>query len=309
MRISTRYTPGLPDPQRSQPSLQLSIPIAAASPDGGRARSCWFECFTMRHSAASLFFALAAMPVAGTQHDDMQTIRGFAIDRREVSIAQFARYVEDTGILTAAEKAGGGSTFESGWVQRQNWNWRQPFGLPASDKEPAVHINFQEASAFCRWAGKRLPTDLEWMEAAYTERRPNPPAGFRTGQNYIYPTGNSPLGANCLGDCGKAPTPAAYGDPSITSRGRGHAPVGSTHPGVNGLWDMGGNVWEWTDNGASPSNDAQRPTRGGSWWYGAAQMHRDHLQTKPANTSVVYIGFRCARDQGETRPVTTKRGP
>jgi formylglycine-generating enzyme len=62
--------------------------------------------------------------------------------------------------------------------------------------------------------------------------------------------------------------------------------------GVNGLHDMGGNAWEWVDQG----DDTSRRTRGGSWWYGAAQMRADHLQGKPADTAVVYIGFRCARD-------------
>ncbi|MFG5410166.1 hypothetical protein ABXN37_21235 [Piscinibacter sakaiensis] len=54
---------------------------------------------------------------------------------------------------------------------------------------------------------------------------------------------------------------------------------------------MGANVWEWVDSG--PGDEAV--TRGGSWWYGPAQMHHDHRQTKPRDTAVVYIGFRCAR--------------
>ena len=90
------------------------------------------------------------------------------------------------------------------------------------------------------------------------------------------------------------PSIADYAYPAINTRGRGHTPTRSTRIGVNGLWDMGGNVWEWTDNGGQ-GVDIARPTRGGSWWYGSAQMHSNHLQTKPANTSAVYIGFRCAK--------------
>lgn len=236
-------------------------------------------------------FFLCAVAVAQSQGSEMQPIRGFAIDKTEVSIEQFSRYAQATSIVTAAEKAGGGSTYEGGWVQRKGWTWRTPFGLPASGQEPAVHISFSEAKAYCQWAGKRLPTDAEWMEAAYTERRANPPAGLASGQTYAYPTGSSPQGANCLGDCGKVTTPPTYAAPAITSRGQGHALVGSTRAGVNGLFEMGANAWEWTDGGS----DAARPTRGGSWWYGAAQMHRDHLQSKPSETAVVYIGFRCAK--------------
>lgn len=248
----------------------------------------------MRPSLVALSFVSFCHSLAWAQADDMQPVRGFAIDRHEVSIGDFARYTQATGIVTAAEQRGGGETYEGGWVQRKGWTWRAPFGLPASAKEPAVHINFHEAKAYCVWAGKRLPTDAEWMEAAYTERRAHPPAGFVKGKTYPYPTGESPQGANCLGDCGEVQTLVGYASPAVTSRGRGHVPTGTTRAGVNGLWDMGGNAWEWTDNSAQ-GDDTERPTRGGSWWYGSAQMHRDHLQSKPANTSVVYIGFRCAK--------------
>ena len=184
----------------------------------------------MRHAFIPLLICLACTPWAHAQIDDMQPIRGFAIDRTEVSIAQFARYVQATGTVTTAEKAGGGSTYEGGWVQRPGWSWRTPFGLKADDREPAVHLTFAEARAYCQWAGKRLPNDAEWMEAAYTERRANPPAGFTTGQTYPYPTGTSPQGANCLGECGAAPTLPAYASPAITTRGRGHVPAGTYVP-------------------------------------------------------------------------------
>ena len=80
-------------------------------------------------------------------------------------------------------------------------------------------------------------------------------------------------------------------------RGAGHALAGSTPAGVNGLHDMGGNAWEWVDEPRGAGGNTERRTRGGSWWYGAAQMRADHLQSKPADTAVVYIGFRCARER------------
>jgi sulfatase modifying factor 1 len=68
-----------------------------------------------------------------------------------------------------------------------------------------------------------------------------------------------------------------------------HAPVGRTRAGVNGLYDMGANVWEWL-------LDAQGKTHltaGGSWWYGPSQMRLEGMQYKPEDVYVVYIGFRC----------------
>ena len=64
-----------------------------------------------------------------------------------------------------------------------------------------------------------------------------------------------------------------------------------TLPGVNGLYDMGANVWEWVDI----QQDGHKGTRGGSWWCGAAQMTADYRATKPRDMAVVYIGFRCAK--------------
>jgi formylglycine-generating enzyme required for sulfatase activity len=65
--------------------------------------------------------------------------------------------------------------------------------------------------------------------------------------------------------------------------------------GVNGLYDMGGNAWEWVDE--PPGHSASKRTRGGSWWYGEAQMRADHLASKDGGFSAVYIGFRCVRNR------------
>ena len=207
-----------------------------------------------------------------------QPLAQFQIARTETTVAQFRRFVAATGRVTEAERRGGGQEYASGWQQRPGWTWSSPFGAPAADDEPAVHVTWFEARDFCRWAGARLPTDAEWLSAAYTEQRDQPPPPFRRGHTYPYPSGDSAQGAQCRSDCG--------------AEVQRHRPVNQGAPGVNGLHDMGGNAWEWVDQGT----DDERRTRGGSWWYGAAQMRADHLQGKPAATVVVYIGFRCARD-------------
>jgi sulfatase modifying factor 1 len=242
-----------------------------------------------RNACIGWLLAASASLISNAAGADMQPIRGFEIDRTEVTVQAFRRFAEATGMKTRAERQGGGSVYEAGWARKANWTWRAPFGRPAVDGEPAVHVTFDEAQSYCRWAGKRLPTDAEWAEAAYTERRAAPPPPFVRGKTYPYPTGDTPRGANCLDACGPAPI---IDRSQLLSRGAGHARAGTTRAGVNGLYDMGANVWEWVDE----TLGSERRTRGGSWWYGAAQMHRDHVASKPPDMAVVYIGFRCARD-------------
>ena len=77
-------------------------------------------------------------------------------------------------------------------------------------------------------------------------------------------------------------------------RDRAHALAAATPERVNIRHDMGANAWEWVDEPAGTRGNAERRTRGGSWWYGQAQLRADHLQSKPADTAVVYVGCRCA---------------
>lgn len=198
----------------------------------------------------------------------------FKIDQTEVTIERFSEYANRKQIKTAAEKEGGGFEYVMGWQRRPGWTWKTPFGMPAQSNEPAVHLSWFEARAFCEDAGGRLPTQAEWSRAAYTEQRSHPPEPFVTGQTYPYPTGDRPEGANVEG---------------AQDGWARHAPAGSTRLGVNGLYDMGANVWEWL---ADAQGDA-RLTAGGSWWYGPSKMRRESMQYKAADLYVVYVGFRC----------------
>ena len=235
-----------------------------------------------------------ANPAANPAGIDWQAIDGWHIALTETTIGQFRRFVRATGLVTRAERAGGGEVYEAGWTRKPGWHWAAPYGSPGADDEPAVHVDFHEAQAFCRWAGGRLPSDREWVRAAYTETRAAPPPPFERGRSYPYPSGDSPASAQCLGDCPGAQARAVRHGATLL-RGHGHARAGANAAGVNGLHDMGANAWEWVDEPAGAGGEAERRTRGGSWWYGAAQMRAEHLQGKPAGTTVVYIGFRCAR--------------
>lgn len=225
-------------------------------------------------AAAVLLWASTASPPVAAQASERVTLPAFAIDRTEVTIAQFARFVNATGLVTRAERAGGGFEYVGGWQQRSGWTWRTPDGVaPASDRLPAAHITHGEAQAYCQWAGGRLPNAAEWVSAAYTEQRDAPPPPWQRGKTYDYPTGDSPKGANTSG---------ADAWPRA-------APAGATTAGVNGLLDMGANLWEW----ASDARGGERRTLGGSWWYGASQMRADVNAWKDADFTAVYIGFRC----------------
>jgi formylglycine-generating enzyme required for sulfatase activity len=259
----------------------------------------------LRVLLALVLAAVGAAHAAGHSPSgiDWAQVGDFEVARTETTVGQFRRFVEATGLRTRAERDGGGEGYEAGWVRKPGWTWATPFGggRPAADDEPAVHVTFDEAQAFCRWAGGRLPSDRQWVSAAYTEQREAPPLPFVRGRTYAYPLGDSPVGAQCLGDCGAAAAQRALRHGAVLARGDGHARIGTTPAGVNGLHDMGGNVWEWVDEPAGPperpAGRAERRTRGGSWWYGAAPMRVDHLQGKPADAAVVYIGWRCARDR------------
>lgn len=206
-------------------------------------------------------------------------------DQTEMNIADVKAFASSTGFVSAAEKKGGGLSYEAGFVQKPGWTWKAPYGVPAKDAEPAAHLNQKEAEAICRYYGKRLPTDAEWTSAAFLEQRASPPVGYVKFQRYPYPGGSTPAVSHCLSGCGDYKGLAPAG---ALNRGTGHVITGSTKPGVNGLFDMGGNVWEWT----ATERNGGYITRGASWWYGPERQQESDVESKPGDIAVVYIGFR-----------------
>lgn len=221
----------------------------------------------------ALALCLAAIPfLAHAQSAERVRIGGFSIDQTEVTIAQFQNFAQSRKLRTAAEREGGGFEFTSGWTRQSGWSYLAPQGRPGAANEPAAHVSWSEARDFCVQAGGRLPTFAEWRQAAYTETRDAPTDGFVKGQTYVYAVGDRPEGMN--------------------NNRRSHVPVGTTKRGVNGLHDMGANLWEWM---ADRRGD-EALTTGGSWWYGPENSRAEGAQWKAANFYALYIGFRCAYD-------------
>jgi formylglycine-generating enzyme required for sulfatase activity len=96
---------------------------------------------------------------------DWQELGSYRIARTETTVAQFRRYAQATGNLTLAERSDGGSEYVSGWTKRSGWNWRTPFGgaQPAHDAEPAVHVTYDEAQAFCQYRATRYRGAMETL--------------------------------------------------------------------------------------------------------------------------------------------------
>ncbi|HEV8461749.1 MAG TPA: formylglycine-generating enzyme family protein [Gaiellaceae bacterium] len=189
------------------------------------------------------------------------SVDAFEIDIHQVTNAEFAAFVADTGYVTLAERPLDPADFPGAppenlvpgsmvftrtlgpvdlrhlsqwWTWTPGANWRHPDGpssaLEGRETEPVVHVAYEDAEAYATWAGKSLPTEAQWERAA------------RGGLNHA---------AYVWGDAPENGTPLAnywHGDfPWRPEEGYGRrTPVGSYPPNGYGLFDMAGNVWEWT---------------------------------------------------------------
>ena len=105
--------------------------------------------------AAVMAAVLGCASAAASGAEQLQ-LDGFAIDRTEVTVGAFKAFAARTGLETTAEREGGGFEWGAGWERRPGWAFRTPFGRAADDSEPAVHVSWEEARAFCADAGGRL---------------------------------------------------------------------------------------------------------------------------------------------------------
>ena len=146
----------------------------------------------------------------------------FYIDKYEVTNARFQQFVQATGYRTQAEREGGGKirTGAQTWADVPDAIWRAPHGNGSSiaglEAHPVVQVSWHDATAYCTWAGKRLPTEAEWEKAA------------RGPDGRLYPWGNAFNGTKanfCDRNC-----PFAWQDAAVDDGYRSTAPVGSYRP-------------------------------------------------------------------------------
>ena len=230
-------------------------------------------------------------------------LSAYWIDRYETTNRAFMRFVQATGYRTTAESLDQSLIYENGGYRTvQGASWRAPSGgdsnLLGRLDHPVVQISWHDAQAYCRWAGKRLPTEAEWEKAARGEDR------------RLFPWGPSPPDGPSL-------YKANYGQARCCRESDrdgflNTAPRGSFAAGRSpyGLYDMAGNVWEWTGDwyGANyystspektplgPNNGSERVLRGGSWISYHFMLRTSYRGKHTEDTRHNYGGFRCARD-------------
>ena len=255
------------------------------------------------------------------------TLRPFAIDAAAVTNEQFAGFVAASGYRTDAERYGWSFVFQQflpedapptralasapWWRQVFGADWRHPDG-PASDIEarmdhPVVHVSWQDATAYCAWAGARLPTEAEWEYAA---------RGGLEARRYPWGDELEPDGEQrCNIWQGDFPERNTADDGYL-----GTAPARAFAPNGFGLYNTSGNVWEWcadwfsasfhrngggkgaAENPAGPPEGSARVIRGGSYLCHRSYCNRYRVAARSSNTpdsSVGNTGFRCARDDDE----------
>jgi len=236
------------------------------------------------------------------------TVKPFYLDRTEVTNRQFREFIRATGFKTEAEKQGwsGVFDFKSGkWEPVQGADWRHPEGPKSSiagkDDYPVVQVSWDDAVAYAKWAGKRLPTEAEWEYAA---------RGGRAGLLYDWGEELTPGGKH-MANYWQGPFPVK--DEGLDGY-RGIAPVAQFPPNAYGLYDMAANVWEWVHDKfapdyyrRSPAENPQGPDdetvehviRGGSFLCAEnfCRGYRAAARNKTDRDSGAnHQGFRCAQD-------------
>ncbi|MFB8029200.1 MULTISPECIES: formylglycine-generating enzyme family protein [unclassified Streptomyces] len=259
-------------------------------------------------------------PADGEQPVHTVRVRPFAVDATAVTVAMFGLFVAATGYATVAERTGHSAVFRLAvaagradvvgadpvapwWLDVRGADWRHPYGplSTAEQDHPVVHVAWDDAVAYCAWAGRRLPTEAEWEYAA---------RGGLEGRRFAWGDELTPGGRwVCNIWQGVFPHTNTGDDGWL-----GTAPVRTYPPNGHGLHEVAGNVWEWCADWFAPDYYARSPAadpegpgsgerrvvRGGSYLCHHSYCHRYRVAARSASTpasSSGNCGFRTvARD-------------
>ncbi len=281
-------------------------------------------------------------------------VHGFWMDEHEVTNAEFAAFIAATNYVTDAEKAPtleeimsqvppgtpppdpsllvpGALVFEmpdhevplndmrNWWSWKPGADWRHPegpgSGIEGRENHPVVQVSWNDAQAYAKWAGKRLPTEAEWEFAA---------RGGLAGKNFVWGD-DAPTEEKVYANTWQGKFPAVNSKKDGFER---TAPVKSYSPNGYGLYDMAGNVWEWCEDwydktlyrnlpagsvqdnpqGPSKSNDPDQPytplrvQKGGSFLCHDSYCWRyrpSARQSSSPESGMSHVGFRCVKDAGQ----------
>jgi serine/threonine-protein kinase len=185
----------------------------------------------------------------GPDREKVQT-EAYYIDQFPVTNAEYKKFADETG-------------------HTEPDHWRRGVIPEGKEDHPVVHVRWESAAAYAEWAGKRLPTEIEWEKAA------------RGTDGRQWPWGNTFDKNKC--NSGESNT--------MTT-----SPVGKYSPQGNspyGVADMAGNVFEWIGGKYSP---IRMPLRGGNWLDGAEQARTHARRMHTPHRRNDFIGFRCVAD-------------
>ena len=227
-------------------------------------------------------------------------VRGFFMAVHPVTVAEFREFVEATGYVTDAERFGSGAVLLAGtgeWELVAGATWHHPQGpeLPeARDDHPVTQVSWFDASAYASFAGKRLPSEVEWEHAAR--------GGTDSRDRYAW--GGDDVAGHANVWQGSFPERNTGDDGYLFT-----SPVGTFGATALGLADRGGNVWEWTGDWYrayvdralpfSPTPTSERSMRGGSFLCNESYCHGYRVSARSHATpesAFFHVGFRLVLD-------------
>ena len=338
------------------PTMPSTIQAPAPTPEG----MAWISGgeFSMGAADPPAADAVAMHGAADARPVHRAYVDGFWMDETEVTNEEFARFVKATGYVTIAERKPAAEDFPGAppenlvagsvvfsppdhpvplnnhfqwWSYVKGANWRHPEGpksnLKGRENFPVVQVAYEDCLAYAKWAGKRLPTEAEWEFAA---------RGGLAGKRYPWGDEFQP-GGKWMANTYQGHFPISD---TAADGFAGLAPVAQFPPNAYGLYDMAGNVWQWTSDwyrpdyyqhlaaaggvarnphGPDAPYDPSEPTekkkvhRGGSFLCTDQYCSRYVVGTRgkgEVTTATNHLGFRCVKSvTGTIETITSTNAP